>query len=100
MISTILCMRGNGTVILPKKWLDRYPTKNFLAEEDAFGNLIISPADEILYYERKNGSCGLHFPRGIAVQKFLQLMQKARRKLAAKEKVVKKIRERHGSQKK
>lgn len=75
MISTTLCMWGNGAVTLPKKWRDRYPTKNFLAEEDIAGNLVIKPVEDIVYYEKEDGSYGLHFPRGIEAGKLAEMLR-------------------------
>ena len=97
MISTTLCMWGNGAVTLPKKWRDRFPTKNFLAQEDASGNLVIKPAEDTIYYERNDGSYGLHFPRGIEAGEFLERLKKAHAKITAEEAEAKKSRKRHGS---
>lgn len=90
MISTTLCMWGNGAVTLPKKWRDRFQTKNFLAEEDASGNLTIKPVEDIVYYERKDGSYGLHFPRGIEAGKLANMLRTTTEKFEKEERLQKK----------
>ena len=84
MISTTLSLWGKGAVTLPKKWRDRFQTKNFLAEEDAGGNLVIKPLEDVIYYE-KNGRIGLHFPRGMDGHEFLARLKKAEKSLRKKE---------------
>jgi len=78
-------MWGNGAVTLPKKWRDRYPTKNFLAKENISGNLVIMPVEDIVYYEREDGSYGLHFPRGIEAGELLRRFEAASKKIEREE---------------
>lgn len=56
---------NTGQITLPKKWRDKFTTKNFIAEETPEG-LLIKPIekDEIVYYE--NGEeFGLYCEKGM-----------------------------------
>jgi len=90
-------MWGNGAVTLPKKWRDRFQTKNFLAEEDASGNLTIKPVDSIAYYENDDGSFGVRAPHGIPMETFLGMFKKAHATVTAEEKKKSSLRKRHAS---
>ena len=80
MISTTLSLWGKGAVTLPKKWRDRFQTKNFLAKEDDSGNLVIQPLQDVVYYEKK-GRVGLHFPQGMPINEFLDRFKTAEKKM-------------------
>jgi len=77
MISTTLSMHSTGAITLPKKWRERYPTKNFIVNELADGSLNIKPILDVEYYENADGSCGLKFPNGIDMHEFVKVWDKA-----------------------
>lgn len=87
-----LTLWGNGSVTLPKRWRDQYPTKVFLAEETSDGYLLIKPVVPIEYYERDNGSFGLHFPTGMEAGELLRRMREADKKIHGEKKTTKRVR--------
>lgn len=86
-----LSMHGQGVITLPKEWRDKYHTKSFMAIETAEG-LLIKPIEEVQYYERKDGSFGLHFPFGIEAGRLAEMMATANKKIDAEEQAKKKKR--------
>lgn len=91
MISQTLSLWDNGAVTLPKKWRDRYPTKHFIAEEQQNGTLNIRPILDFEYWEKKDGSFGLHIPNGgMPMEQFAALFKEAHERLIAEENEAKK----------
>lgn len=84
-IST-LSLWGKGSVTLPKRWRDRYPTKLFLAEVTRNGYLLIKPVlqEDIIYYEEED-RVGLHFPHGMPMKTFVEKLRKANAKITKEE---------------
>lgn len=89
MISQALSMWGNGAVTLPKKWREQFPTTNFMAQEVPHG-LLIKPILDVEYWEKSDGSFGLHFPKGIEAGKLAELMRIAIRDIEHDEALEKK----------
>ena len=85
MISRMLRLWGNGAVTLPKKWRDRFPTKNFLAEETDEGYLVIKPVVDVEFYENEDGWMGLHFPDGIDAKLLYSIMKEKIEKIENEE---------------
>lgn len=79
MISETLNLWSNGAVTLPKEWRDRFPTKHFLAKENARGYLEIMPILDIEYYESPDGGCGLRFPMGMEMGEFIDRFEEAKK---------------------
>ena len=84
MTSETLKLWGNGAVTLPKEWRERYGTKHFLARENERGYLVIMPILDVEYWEKEDGSCGLHFPHGIEMGEFGKLMDEVGEKIHGK----------------
>lgn len=81
---------------MPKKWRDRFPTKNFLAVETKEG-LLIKPITEIEYYEDEGGF-GLRFPHEMDPHELLKMFKTANKKVALEERAkrVRKPKRKHG----
>lgn len=84
MVSKALTLWPNGVVTLPKEWRERYGTKHFLAKETKEGYLVIMPILDVEYWEKKDGSFGLHFPHGIEAGELRRLMDEAGEKIHGK----------------
>ena len=86
MKTKTLSLWGNGAITLPKEWRDQFPTRHFLAETTPKG-LLIKPIlhekkqAKVEYWEKRDGSFGLHFPEGIDAAEFLDRLQKAEKKI-------------------
>ena len=84
MTAKTLSLWGNGAVTLPKEWRDQYPTKHFIAEQTSKG-LLIKPImsdesgedDDVEFWEKSDGSFGLHFPKGMDMKEILRRWDKA-----------------------
>ncbi len=73
-----LTLFNTGQVTLPKKWRDRFKTKNFVAEETEEG-LLIKPLNtgggKTVYYEDEEGF-GLYCEKGLPVKDIIKSIQK------------------------
>ena len=85
MVDETLTLWDNGAVTLPKAWREKYGTRHFIARENERGYLVIMPILDVEYWEKKDGSFGLHFPTGIEAGELLDLMKKAEKNIARKE---------------
>ncbi len=67
---------NTGQITLPKKWRNKFATKNFLARETKEG-LLIQPIqdDWVVYYEDKNGF-GLYSESGINPEILIEKIKK------------------------
>lgn len=67
---------NTGQITLPKKWRDKYATKNFLAKETKEG-LLIQPIqdDGVVYYEDTKGF-GIYAESGIDPKILIEKIQK------------------------
>jgi hypothetical protein len=52
--------------------------------------LVIRPIEEIMYYERKDGSFGLRFPMGIEAGKLGKMLRSAAQKVEKRERTASK----------
>lgn len=67
---------NTGQITLPKKWREKYATKNFLARETKEGLLIQPIQDEgVTYYEDKNGF-GIYSESGIDPETLIKKIKK------------------------
>ncbi|NOS66983.1 MAG: hypothetical protein HOO67_01285 [Candidatus Peribacteraceae bacterium] len=82
---------------LPKKFRDAFPTVHFMATQVDGGVLLKPIREEIEYWEKPDGSSGLHFPYGIDAGKLADMFDEANRRIDADEKKKKPSRKkRHG----
>lgn len=67
---------NTGQITLPKKWRDKFTTKNFIAEETPEG-LLIKPIekDEIVYYENDK-EFGIYCEKGMDPQVLISAIKK------------------------
>lgn len=100
MDSTPITLRPNGSMTLPKKLRDEFKTVHFMAMKVDGGVMLKPIREEIEYYEKKDGTVGLHFPYGIEAGKLADMMHAAIEELdkekAWKKKSVKAKRKRRG----
>ncbi len=76
MDSQALNMRPNGSITIPKEWRDQYATKHFIASVTAKG-ILLEPIVQAQYWEKNDGSFGVHFPRGIAIEDLQSAIRKS-----------------------
>ncbi len=89
MYSTTITLRPNGSMTLPKKLRSKYPTIHFVAMEVDEGVLLRPVRDEIEYYEKEDGTVGLHFPHGIEAGKLADMFEETIMKIEKEEKMKK-----------
>ena len=80
MYSTTITLRPNGSMTLPKKLRSKHQTIHYIAMEVPEG-VLLKPIEEIEYYEKKDGTVGLHFPYGIEAGRLAKMMRAAMEKL-------------------
>lgn len=85
MVDETLTLWDNGAVTLPKAWREKYGTRHFIARENERGYLVIMPILDVEYWEKDDGSFGLHFPTGIEARELLKLWDEAEKKIRQKE---------------
>lgn len=98
MYSTTITLRPNGSMTLPKKLRSKYETIHFVALEVPEGVLLKPVREEIEYYEKPDGTVGLHFPYGIEAGRLADMFDEAIKKLEVEEKSKK--RKQHSRRKK
>ncbi len=86
MVLRTLKSWGKGAVTLPKRWREKYETDHYIAREMANGDLVISPIEVEYREDKKSGSFGLHFPKGIPMEQFVRIMDELGEKDFGKEK--------------
>lgn len=96
MILATLSVQKTGMITLPKKWRDRHPGNQIVAEETPEG-LLLRSISEIEYYEEPDGSFGLRFPLGMEMKRFLRMFQETRKKVEAEEHIAKKLKKQKSS---
>ena len=84
MYSTTITLRPNGSMTLPKKLRTKYQTIHYIAMEVPEG-VLLKPLEEIEYYEKKDGTVGVHFPYGIEMNRLLGMVRKANDELDREE---------------
>lgn len=77
MTSTPVTIRSNGSMTLPKKLRDEFQTVHFMAMKVDDGVLLRPIREEIEYYEEKDGSFGVRFPKGIEMNRLLVMIKEA-----------------------
>ncbi len=75
--SKTITLRPNGSFTLPKKFRSKHKTIHYIAMEVPEGVLLRPIRDEIEYYEKEDGTVGLHFPYGIEAGKLADMFDKA-----------------------
>lgn len=85
MFSTAITLRPNGSMTLPKKIRDEFPTAHFIVMKVDGGVFLKPVLEEIEYYEKGDGTVGLHFPYGMEMGKFAHLMRAAKDELDREE---------------
>ena len=76
MYSTTITLRPNGSMTLPKKLRTKHQTIHYIAMEVPEG-VLLKPIEEIQYYEKKDGTVGVHFPYGIEAGRLAKMMRTA-----------------------
>jgi len=84
MVDETLTLWDNGAVTLPKEWREKYGTRHFIARENERGYLVIMPILDVEYWEKSDGSFGLHFPTGIEAGELLKLWDEAEKNIPKK----------------
>ena len=77
MYSTTITLRPNGSMTLPKKLRDEFTTIHFMAMKVDGGVMLRPIREEIEYYEKSDGTVGLHFPYGIEAGRLAKMMRVA-----------------------
>ena len=77
MDSTPITLRPNGSMTLPKKLRDEFKTIHFMAMKVDGGVMLRPIREEIEYYEKKDGTVGLHFPYGIEAGRLADMFDEA-----------------------
>ena len=77
MDSTPITLRPNGSMTLPKKLRDTFKTVHFMAMKVDGGVMLRPIREEIEYYEKDDGTVGLHFPYGIEAGRLAKMMRTA-----------------------
>ncbi len=90
MVDETLTLWDNGAVTLPKEWREKYGTRHFIARENERGYLVIMPILDVEYWEKKDGSFGLHFPTGIEAGELLKIWDETEKKIRRKDSLKKK----------
>ena len=74
MYSTTITLRPNGSMTLPKKLRSKYQTIHYIAIEVPEG-VLLKPMEEIEYYEKPDGTVGVHFPYGMEMNRLLSMVR-------------------------
>ena len=77
---------------LPKKLRDEFQTIHFMAMKVDGGVMLKPIREEIEYYEKKDGTVGLHFPYGIDAGRLADMFEEAIEKIEKEDKVKKRKR--------
>lgn len=75
MFSTAITLRPNGSMTLPKKIRDEFPTAHFIIMKVEGGVFLRPVLEEIEYYEKGDGTAGLRFPYGIEAGKLADMFE-------------------------
>ncbi|MBI1934399.1 hypothetical protein HYS30_01905 [Candidatus Peregrinibacteria bacterium] len=89
MFSTAITLRPNGSMTLPKKIRDEFPTAHFIVMKVEGGVFLRPVREEIEYYAKDNGTVGLHFPYGIEAGKLADMFEETIEKIDKGERVKK-----------
>jgi bifunctional DNA-binding transcriptional regulator/antitoxin component of YhaV-PrlF toxin-antitoxin module len=83
MIYTTLSVQKTGMITLPKKWRDKNPSTQMVAEERPDG-LLIKPLLDMEYWEDERGNFGVHFPMGIRAGELADRMEEGLKSMKKK----------------